>query len=87
MQALKGTDKQVSWATDIRAEKMATISAMIDKGNAQIETLSGEAKNKAQQARDQVLARVKKLQSIDSATYWIDARHDSMQMLMASVAK
>lgn len=87
MQALNGTEKQVSWANDIRSEKMATISSMIEKGNSQIETLTGEAKAKALQARDQVLARVEKLQAIDSAAYWIDARHDSVQMLMASVAK
>jgi len=87
MQALIGSDKQVSWANTIRDEKMAVINAMIEKGNSQIQTLSGAARAKAEQSRDLVLARVEKLAAIESATYWIDARHDNVQMLMASVAK
>ena len=87
MQTLKGTEKQVAWANTIRDEKMAVINAMIEKGNNQIETLFGEAKAKAEQSRNLVLARVEKLAAIESAAYWIDARHDNVQMLMASVAK
>jgi hypothetical protein len=81
---LNGSEKQVEWAQTIRAEKIATIEAMIAKGNAQIETLSGEARVKAEQSRAEVLRLVAKLEQVQSPQFWIDARADNVQMLMQS---
>ena len=81
---LNGSEKQVEWAETIRAEKLAMIAGMIAKGGAQIETLSGEARVKAEQSRAEVLRLVAKLEQVQSAQFWIDGRADNVQMLMQS---
>ena len=74
MTTLTGTEKQIAWATDIRAGKMEKWAALIAERNA------------STRERSQMIARVigqivNTLSEASEASIWIDGRNNVSQML------
>jgi hypothetical protein len=84
--ALVGSDKQVAWATTIRAEQLGKVAAMRKEF---------EAIGRKQNVTEDVMAAqmgqfdglVAKLTAQTSASWWIDRRSNSAQALLKEASK
>ena len=84
--ALTGSDKQVAWATTIRAEQLGKVAKMRQEF---------EATGRKQNATEAVMAEqmgqfdalVAKLTAQTAAAWWIDRRTNSAQALLKDVSK
>jgi hypothetical protein len=94
--ALRGSDKQIAWASQIRAETMATKSAFtatmdmyqakLDAGDYPADTPAEKVEAaRAEIARNRILAD--RLDAIDKASWWIDHRGNSYKLLIGVLAK
>ena len=83
---LTGSDKQVAWATTIRAEQLGKVAKMRSEF---------EALGRKQGATDDVMAEqmgqfdalTAKVAAQTSASWWIDRRSNSAQALLKDVSK
>lgn len=78
---MKGTDKQIDWAVDIRNEAGREIVAII-RGL--------ESRTKTEQEREAVTAGKAAWEAIrtnDQASWWIDNRYDVCRMAREAIAK
>ena len=84
--ALTGSDKQVAWATTIRAEQLGKVAKMRQEF---------EATGRKQNVTEDVMAAqmgqfdalVAKLTAQTAAAWWIDRRTNSAQALLKDVSK
>ena len=81
METLTGSEKQVAWATTIRAQLLADVDATIAK----IDAANPNPDAKGQAVRGQVLAARERLAQQTSAAWFIDHRSDSPQMVLKSL--
>lgn len=78
--ALTGTDKQVSWATKVRAEMLATLNQVIIEQLSVTETKGGA--EQVQKMLDDLHPVIDHMLTITDAGWWLDRRHlGAMQLL------
>lgn len=86
LSALTGSDKQVAWATTIRAEQLAGVAALRKEFQA-----AGRKQNVTEavmaEQMGQFDALVAKLTAQTAAAWWIDRRSNSAQSLLKDVSK
>jgi hypothetical protein len=84
--ALVGSDKQVAWATTIRAELLGKVAAMRKEFEA-----AGRKQNVTEDVMSAQMGQfdglVAKLTAQTAASWWIDRRSNSAQSLLKDVGK
>lgn len=76
--ALSGTEKQVAWANTIRLEKLAEI----DKTVAEIKASPRSATEIGQRNMAKLDTILDAIRTKESASWWIDHRHDSARYIL-----
>lgn len=74
MKKLTGTEKQIVWANDIRAELVRVITAEIDKTDEKVSKHPRIAERLREEARVSERALTWLLDNATSASWWIDNR-------------
>lgn len=91
--ALKGSNKQVGWAGEIRARIIPEINAAIERGQNTIKKIeAGEFSDRAtpEQCAAEVgrllgvIAKAQAIKATEKATYWIDNRSNSVNAMLAA---
>lgn len=80
--ALQGTEKQVAWAEQLRAQMMAALETYIAQARARVakgRTIHPDIADEL----DQIVARARRR---IAASWWIDRRSDDPLMLASAVA-
>lgn len=86
--ALQGSDKQITWATTIRAKFVGSIEAFEVEQEALIAQDAGKHTDAEYQAvRDQLAAAKAKVFGQAAASWWIDRRSETGQGLLREAAK
>lgn len=80
--ALSGTEKQVAWANSIRLGKLAEI----DKTVAEIKAVPASATEKGQRNMAKLDEIVNAIRSKESASWWIEARHEDGRRILSATA-
>ncbi len=83
--ALVGSDKQIAWATTIRAKIVAEAQTQLTDKLAQIETLAAP-EDKRTQARAAFEGAYARLTSETAAAWWIDRRQRAGEALLLELA-
>jgi hypothetical protein len=73
---LTGTDKQISWATDIRAQQ---IKAIVTR------TVNTIGHDFADKLPEKAITVYRKLAGLSEAKFWIDHRNDEVNQLLKAV--
>lgn len=77
---LSGSEKQVAWARDIRAEKVKAAAELIEKSRP-----AAEAQGKVEQYEQRAAAVMQALCEIAQAKWWIEQRRDNVELTLRNI--
>ena len=83
MVELKGTERQVKWAEDIRKEMIASIERELDVVKSLMSSLADEKDIKENKEEiEELQSAIKEIKKIEDAKFFIDNRHDKGSRLV-----
>jgi AICAR transformylase/IMP cyclohydrolase PurH len=81
---MQGTEKQVSWAKEIRRN---AVIANVKRFNSMVDGMQLRQQEMTPEQRQAAAAGISKLASIEDARFWIDNRETNPQMMMSKYGR